>query len=117
MLRGNRRKRLKTSSDTHPRKCSKLITRLNLNTEGPKDNLIPTSKFYNLPSALNNQNFAEASHLYNHLTVKLKRRNKLIKTKNRSVAGSDIVDMIETDPIACSFFDRLYKLRTGHETI
>ena len=54
----------------------------------------------NLSSVLNNDDISEANGLCGDLTVKLKRRNKLIKMSDRSVLGWDTVAEYEADPIA-----------------
>ena len=54
----------------------------------------------NLSLALSNCDTSEARDLCNDLTAKLKRRNKLIKTTDRSVLGWDTVAEYEADPIA-----------------
>ena len=54
----------------------------------------------NLSLALSNGDTSEASDLCNDLTAKLKRRDKVIKTGDRSVLGWDTVAEYEADPIA-----------------
>ena len=54
----------------------------------------------NLSSALNNDDTSEANDLFDDLTAKLKRRNKLIKMADRSVLGWDTVAEYKADPIA-----------------
>ena len=54
----------------------------------------------NLSSVLNNDDISEANDLCGDLTVKLKRRNKLIKMSDRSVLGWDTVAEYDADPIA-----------------
>ena len=54
----------------------------------------------NLSLALSNSDTSEASDFCNDLTAKLKRRNKVINTADRSVLGWDTVAEYEADPIA-----------------
>ena len=54
----------------------------------------------NLSSVLNNDDISKVNDLCGDLTVKLKRRNKLIKMSDRSVLGWDTVAEYDADPIA-----------------
>ena len=68
----------------------------------------------NLSSALNNDDTSEANDLCDKLTVKLKRRNKLIKIADRSALGWEtvarLIQLLATQKIE----RRSEKPRTGH---
>ena len=54
-------------------------------------------------AALNNVDSSEAHDLWDNLTAKLKRRNKLIKMADRSARGWGTAAEYEADPIASDY--------------
>ena len=86
-----------------------MKTNLIFNKKGTNENLSLMCKFFtifqNLSSVLNNEDSFKANYLCNNLSVKLKRRNKLIKMADRSIVGWDTVTKYEIDPIASTSGD------------
>ena len=64
---------------------------------------------------MNNDDTSKANDLYDDLTAKLKRQNKLIKMADRSVLSWDTVAEYEADPIASDSDDekKIRKVEQG----